>query len=150
VIAINYPGHGEKIAKMAGALLHPHDQTVARVNDNGELLGGVIFTNYTGASICIHVGAFRPNWINRNMLYATFAYPFLQLGVNKVIGQVGKHNEKAVKFNTSVGFTLETTVKDVFPEGDMLIMTMYKEDCRHLRIVPRNWPADVMTFDTVR
>lgn len=146
MIVINYPEHATKIAKQAGALLHPTDMTIARVDMHGRLLGGVIYTNYTGASVCIHVGSFRPMWVNRNLLYAVFDYPFNQLGVKKVIGQVPKHNEKAVRFNLSVGFITETVITDVFPEGDMLIMTMYKENCRHLRIVPRNLSADVVKY----
>ncbi len=146
MIIVNDPAHGPIIAKAAGCLLHPSDVTICRVNDRHELLGGSIFTNYTGKSITVHVASFARNWINRNLLFATFAYPFLQLGVTKLIGQVDSRNDKAVNFNNVMGFTLEATIKDVFPGGDMLIMSMYKDACRHIHIKPRNLEADVITY----
>jgi hypothetical protein len=51
--------HGEKIAEAAGFLFNPtHDVVVARTDDRGKLLGGVVFYDYTGRSISMHVAGF--------------------------------------------------------------------------------------------
>lgn len=85
----------------------------------------------------MHVAAFRPRWINRDLLWAAFHYPFVQLGVKKVFGQVPEDNTKALELNRNLGFKEETRIADVYPEGDMVLMSMYKADCRWLSIKPR-------------
>ena len=51
-------------------------------------MGGVIFSNYTGESIAMHSAAWDQHWINRDMLFVIFDYPFNQLGVKRMFGQV--------------------------------------------------------------
>jgi RimJ/RimL family protein N-acetyltransferase len=109
-----------------------HHQCIARFDSNGRVLGGVFFTDYNTVSVQIHVASFRDRWTNKELLYLVFDYPFRRLGVNKLIGTVPENNKKAIAFNLNLGFNVETRVKDVLPEGDMLIMSMYKQDCRFL------------------
>jgi RimJ/RimL family protein N-acetyltransferase len=97
-------------------------------------MGGVLFTDYNYASAQIHVAAFQPNWVNRQLLWATFSLPFNLMGVNKLIGLVPESNKAAIKFDISLGFVLETRVEDVFPDGAMLVFGMYKDQCRFLKM----------------
>lgn len=145
MIHIRNPHHGRRIAKKAGTVFHETDVTISRVK-NGELLGGVIFTGYTGASVGIHVASWSDKWVSRNMIYMVFDYAFNRLKVRKIVGQVPSYNKAAIEFDLNVGFKQETIVKDVFPDGDMLVLSMYKEDCRLLRVKPRNLEADVVLF----
>lgn len=127
---------GMAIAAKAGAIFNAaSDMCVARI-EKGELYGGVIFTAYTGTSICLHMAGFKPRWANRNMLWVAFHYPFEQLGCKKVFGQVGAHRTEVLKIDLQLGFKIETTIKDVYNEGDMVVLSMYKEDCRWLKIKP--------------
>ena len=129
---------GMAIAAKAGAIYNAAcDMCVARV-EKGELIGGVIFSAYTGASINIHMAGFKKNWVNKDMLWVAFHYPFEQLGVKKMFGQVGAHRPEILKIDMQLGFSIETIIKDVYPEGDMYVLSMYKEDCRWLKIKPRN------------
>lgn len=128
---------GMAIAAKAGAIFNAAcDMCVARV-EKGELYGGVIFSGYTGASMNIHMAGFRPNWCNRDMVWVAFHYPFVQLEVKKLFGQVGVHKPEVIKIDLQLGFKIEATIKDVYPEGDMLLLSMYKEDCRWLTMKPR-------------
>ena len=80
------------------------------------------------------MASFRPRWIDRELLWLTFAIPFNIWGVDKLIAPAQSTNEKAVDFILHIGFTIETTIKDVFPDGDMLIMSMYRKSCRFLNM----------------
>ncbi|MCK1742169.1 GNAT family N-acetyltransferase [Bradyrhizobium sp. 139] len=125
--------HARAIAKEAGCHFNPECDVVMSREENGKLLGGVIFTGYTGASIGLHVAGFDPHWINRDMLWITFHYPFEQLGVQKITGTIPTGNPKAVLFNRKLGFVEEARIADIFPDGDLLIMSMRKENCRWLK-----------------
>lgn len=129
---------GMQIAAKAGAIYNAAvDKCVARI-EKGQLYGGVIFCGYTGASMQMHMAGFRPNWSSRDMIWVAFHYPFVQLGVKKLFGQVGVHKPEVLKIDLQLGFKVEAIIKDVYPEGDMALLSMYKEDCRWLKLTPRS------------
>jgi RimJ/RimL family protein N-acetyltransferase len=108
---------------------------------SGELLAGVLFDNYNGASICMHVAAVPgKRWMTRDYLRASFAYPFLQLKVRKLLGLVSSANVVAQKFDEHLGFVLETALKDAHPNGDLLVYSMTREQCRWINIPLRKSP----------
>jgi hypothetical protein len=125
--------HAREIAKAAGCFFNPECDRIVSRSEEGRLLGGVIFTGYKVASIGLHCAGFDPRWIDRDLLWFTFHYPFEQLGVRKIVSTIPSRNLQAVLFNRKLGFVEETRVRDVFPDGDLLIMSMLKQDCRWLR-----------------
>lgn len=136
-ILINDPEHGEAIAKEAGIIFNPRCHQVISRTVDGVLYGGVVLTDYTGASITAHMAGFNDKWANRNILWAVFNYAFNQLKVGKVFGQVPESNTKALEINLKLGFSVETRVKDVFKDGDLLVVSMYRDQCRWLNLKPR-------------
>jgi len=141
VIEYSNPTHLETIANAANVLPNrAYDTCISRSKD-GRLLGGVIYTNYTGASITMHTAGFDPAWVNRDMLWVCFHYPFVQLKCNKLFGQVPAWNVKALEFDLHLGFKEECIIRDVYPEGDMILLSMRKEDCRWLKLRPRTIAA---------
>lgn len=102
------------------------------VERNGELLGGVVYENYNGQNVCMHVGAITKNWISREFLWFCFYYPFEQLKVKRITGFVDDSNKEAIAFDEHIGFKLETKLKDAGKTGDLLVYVMRKEDCRYL------------------
>lgn len=124
--------HAYALATEIGIFFNPVcDHCISNEKD-GRLLGGVIFQGFTGASIQIHVAGFDPRWIDRDMLWMAFVYPFEQLKVKKLIGQIPSDNRKALDFNRKLGFIEETRVAGVYRTGDMVVMTMTREQCRWL------------------
>ena len=97
----------------------------------------MIYNCYTGASINIHIAGFDPRWGDRDLVWVGFDYPFNQLGCKKVIGQVPSYNDLALEFDLKLGFKIEAVIKDVFPNGDLFVVSMLKEDCRFLKLKPR-------------
>jgi hypothetical protein len=131
---------GSRVAKAAGTSFNPLvDQTIARVDKTGTLMGGVIYKEYTGmgGSIAMHAAKFHNRWLNRTMLWIFFDYPFNQLGVKKIFGQVPMSKPDVIDFDKHLGFREELIVKDVYPDGDMMLLSMKREACVFLRFMPQ-------------
>lgn len=133
MIVYNDITHKTAIAKAANCEFKGTDPVIARV-EGGKLLGGSVFENYTGASMCIHVAGFDPRWINREILFATFHYPFVQLGCKILFGPTPASNARACKLNLKFGFDPTYRIADVFPDGDMILFTMTPAQCRWLSL----------------
>lgn len=139
MIMFNNPDHGFKIAELAQSSFNPAtDQVISRVID-GRLAGGSIYQNYTGegGSIGMHTAGLRPRWVNRDLLWVTFDYPFNQLKVSRIFGQVPSDNQAALGFDFNLGFRELLRVEGVFPDADMVLVQMLREECRWLHIKPK-------------
>lgn len=103
------------------------------VLEQGKMIAGIIFTDWNGVSLQIHVAA-EPgvNWINKKLLRVVFDYPFVFCKAKKLIGLVGEKNLAARRFDEHVGFTREATLRDAHPDGDLLIYSMTPDQCRWL------------------
>lgn len=99
----------------------------------GELIAGVVYDEFNGANVNMHVAAEGVNWLTRNYLRVVFAYPFQQLKVKRVTAMVAASNKKALRFDLHLGFRLETILRDAAPDGDLLILVMRPQDCRWIR-----------------
>jgi RimJ/RimL family protein N-acetyltransferase len=106
------------------------------LEEDGELIAGVVFNDFNEVSICMHVAATEgKRWMTREYLWLCFHYPFEQLKVRRITGVVEEGNHAARKFDEHLGFVLEASLKDAGKTGDLLVYRMFKEDCRFLRIM---------------
>jgi RimJ/RimL family protein N-acetyltransferase len=121
---------GEWIAKELDMIFTPEKSSCIGLLKNGELIAGVWYEDYTKESIMAHIVI--KERINREFLTTIFHYPFVQLGVSKIIGPVKSTNAKAIEFDKKLGFTEEARLLGVFPDADLLFFTMAKSDCRFL------------------
>lgn len=128
--------HARAIAEEVGIYFNLACDRVFSRSKNGKLLGGVIFTGYTKASIAIHVAGFDKHWMNRDMLWITFSYAFDQLRVSKLIGHVPSSNQTALDFDYKLGFKEEARITNIYPDGDLVILSMVRDDCRWLKLRP--------------
>lgn len=132
--------HGMQIMKTFDSVFSEVTMQVISREENGVLYGGVVFENYTGkdGSVEIHVGALVPNWVNRDMLWITFDYPFKQLKVRNLFGRLPSKNTHALEFNLSLGFEKIATIEGVFPDDDLIVLRMPRDKCRFLKIKPKH------------
>jgi hypothetical protein len=139
MIATGCPAHGHQIALAAGTRFNPlMDIVLANVGPDGsKLLGGVIYTDYTGASVQMHMAGFSPQWMTREFLWMAFDYPFNQLECKKVFGQVPETNTRALEIDQRLGFKIVAKIEDVFPDGACYVLALAREDCRWLKLPPR-------------
>lgn len=106
--------------------------TAIGLEKDGELVAGVLYDEWNKASIRMHVAAEGKNWLNRDYLWFCFHYPFEQLKVRKLIGVVASSNAQALKFDKHLGFVEEWRISEAHPEGDLVVLTMTRQQCRYL------------------
>jgi RimJ/RimL family protein N-acetyltransferase len=106
------------------------------LEEDGELIAGVVFNMFTGPSISMHVAAAPgKRWMTKDFLWRCFAYPFLQLNCNRVTGLTRVVNFEAQKFIEHLGFKREGLIRRACEDGtDMILYGMLKEECRFLGI----------------
>lgn len=137
MIEFNNLEHGFEIAQAIPRNFNPRvDQVISRVDDEGRLLGGVIYESLISNCIFMHQAGFAGNWMTRDLLWVFFDYPFNQLKVGKVCGTIPSSKLDLRKFNERLGFTVECAIKDAYKDGDLLIMSMTREQCRWLNHKP--------------
>ena len=103
--------------------------------EDGKLIAGVVYNMYTGNGIMMHVAASKPRWLNREFLKAAFAYPFLQLGCDRVTGLVRTDNTAAQRFDEHLGFVKEGVIRRGDDDGcDLILYGMLHEECRWLKL----------------
>ena len=99
---------------------------------DGNLVAGVLFEHYNGRSIAMHVAGEGRDWMTRDFLMECFRYPFVQLGVHKIIGLVDSSNRDARRLDEHLGFHMEAKIAGAAPRGDLMVYTMTREQCRFL------------------
>lgn len=128
---------GPWVCARTGGNYAPEDAATIGLIDpvTGGLLAGVLFDSYNGRSICMHVAAVPgARWMTKRFLWVCFDYPFNQAKVNKIIGLVDSTNAPAQSFDEHLGFIREATIKDAGKDGDLLIYTMTRQQCRFLEM----------------
>ncbi len=109
------------------------------IEEDGELIAGVLYDNYNGRSIQMHVASDgSKHWMTREFLRICFDYPFHQLKVNVIIGLVDSENLAARKFDEALGFKLEHSIPNAGRKGDLLLYSMTPAQCRFLRLKERH------------
>lgn len=123
---------GPWVCDRTGGNYVPGDSTTMGLAEDGALIGGVLFDHYNGRSIAMHVAGEGRKWLNREFIHACFSYAFDQLKVHKVIGMVPSTNTDALRFDYKLGFIKEATIEDAVPYGDLILLTMTRDQCRWL------------------
>lgn len=110
------------------------DYTALGLERDGELVAGVLFTNYTRAAILMHVASDGSrSWMTPGFLCASFRYPFIQLGCRRVTGLVRADNTAAQRFDEHLGFRREGILREGTTDGcDLILYGMLKSECRFL------------------
>jgi RimJ/RimL family protein N-acetyltransferase len=104
------------------------------LEDDGQIVAGVLYCDYNQSNVVCHIGAIGKHWMNREYLWFIFHYPFEQIGVKRITVVIEETNVASNEFVQHLGFELETTLKDAGRSGDLLIYRMFKKDCRFLRM----------------
>lgn len=131
-IVFDSPLVGQWVCERTGGTYSPVDSAAIGLARDDTLIAGVLYDHYNQASVAMHVAADVRQWLNRAYLQACFRYPFLQLGVRKVLGLVDATNKQARRFDEHLGFSLEAVIADAAPGGDLLIYSMTRAQCKYL------------------
>jgi RimJ/RimL family protein N-acetyltransferase len=92
----------------------------------------VIYENWNRASIFCHIAIEAR--LTKAYLKAIFDYPFNVCNVKKIIVPVVSNHVKSIKLVTNMGFTEEARIVDGSQDGDIIFLTMTRENCRFLGV----------------
>lgn len=122
------------VARQCGGAGFSGELTSLGVEQDGEVIAGVVLDHYNGASCCIHVGAKRgAKWLTRDFLSFVFGYSFDGLKLKRLTGLVSERNTAAQKFDEGLGFVREAKLQDAHKDGALLVYRMLKHECRWLK-----------------
>jgi len=110
------------------------DQKGICLTRDGVVQAAVVYDNFNGANIFMHVAA-NPGraWLRRDFLRWAFDYPFNQLHVGRVSGWVEANNADAIRFNEHLGFRREAVLAGAGQGGvDVFLYVMTREECRYV------------------
>ena len=115
-----------------GGIILQDPSVAIGIEDQGEIVAGVVFNNYrNGSDIEAHIaGKSGKLWATRKTLGVFFGYPFNQLRAKRITAAVAGKNKKSRKFTEHVGFTLEGVMRGSLPDDDLIIYGMLKNECR--------------------
>lgn len=100
--------------------------------DDGLPIAGVIYDCYNTVGITAHLWIAEGKVPSREWYCAIFDYPFNRLKVKKISGQVASGNRAACELDEHMGFVKEAVIKDYVRDGDLIIYTMTREQCKIL------------------
>ncbi|HAC57210.1 MAG TPA: hypothetical protein DCF73_02500 [Rhodobiaceae bacterium] len=93
------------------------------------MLAGVVYHDYQPeyGTIQLSMASDNPMWARRRIINGLLAYPFHQVGVNKIWTATPHDNELALRVNRHIGFKPEATLAHHFG------MKRHAVICRMLR-----------------
>lgn len=137
-IKINAPGAGKWIMdRVEGAFMEGRDSSITTHNEDGMIRGGFAFCDYLGASMTVHMAGGDEKWCSKDLLWMAFHYVFVQLGCRKIIAPVASNNYHALSIDLRGGWKLEGIIRDAYPDAHMMLLTMTRDTCPWLGIIPQ-------------
>jgi len=115
--------------KIKGSYFKARSQAIG-LKQNGEFVAGVIYENWNRQSIVCHIAI--SSRLTPRYLAVIFDYPFNVCKVKKIIVPVDATNLKSISLVKKMGFTEEARIKDGMADGDMILYTLAKDDCKYL------------------
>lgn len=97
-----------------------------------DLTAGVFYDYFTGKSITATIAVANGAVMTKEFLFEIFKYPFVTLGVWKLIAYVAESNYKSQTLVEKMGFVKESSIADYYSDGDLFIYTMTRQQCRFL------------------
>jgi hypothetical protein len=109
------------------------DTTAIVALDEQGIAGVVAFDTFTLRSCNVHMAVERSSCIRAGLFTEVAVYGFHTCSKDRFFGLVPSNNEKALKLNQNIGFTIVTEVPDALDDGvGYTVMRLDKADCRFL------------------
>ena len=109
----------------------PEPNTSVGFVKDGNLVGGVTYSCFTGREIWAAIWVDDKSVWSRKNLQAMFAYPFEVCGVVRLCGIVSAKNKASLKMMEQMGFVQEGRYRKYFPNDvDGIVFAMLKEECK--------------------
>lgn len=110
------------------------DYTFMGFVEDEEILGVIVFSDYDGNNIFIHLALDDPRVCQRRFIKLMFDYCFNQAGCNRVTATCDNNYDRIKKLIEGVGFEKEGVLKSMMKIKDdyvdAAVYGMLKENCR--------------------
>lgn len=125
---------GHWVAQRTGEEWHDgKGATLGFYNQNDEIVSGFVFYEYNGRTVWLGLAA-DDSFASPEAFNMVADYVFRQLGCEWCRCKVAATNDVCVRLTESVGFELETVLKDSHPMGDENIYRMHRDRCAWLNL----------------
>lgn len=112
----------------------PEDLVCIGQEIDGKIQAVVGYCGFSENHCYMHCASLTPRWISKDLLWACFDYPFNKLGLRVILATVSSNNEEALKLDRHLGFVDKAYIEDAHKDGDLVILTMRKEECKWLHL----------------
>ena len=123
---------GNWVAERIAGEFYSKNSSAIGLQKDGKTIAGVINENWNRQSIFCHIAI--EGRMTKEYLKAIFDYPFNVCNCKKIIVPVVSNHVKSIKLVTNMGFTEEARLKDASLDGDIIFLTLTKENCRFLGV----------------
>jgi len=133
-IVTNDPRIADFVAKGCGCSPNHGNNASIGVEQDGELIAGVVYTDFNGKNITAAIHGIGATWLNREFLWLMFYYPFEQAGAVRITATIETFNEKSHNLVRRLGFMHEATLQKAGRFGDLHVYRMFRDDCKWLKV----------------
>jgi len=107
------------------------------VSDGNEITAIIVYSKFDGNQCEASIVSLKPTWATRPILAMIFAYPFHQLGCNRISVVCRADNKKAISLAERLGFVRETAesgLRGYCQDGaDAHVLGLLKHECRWIK-----------------
>jgi len=109
-------------------------QALFWVDEQDKIEWVIGYTAFIGKTCQMHMVNLKGGYTPKQLLKASFDYPFNQLGIEKAFGIVNSNNVKAIEYDKKLGFKEAVRFAGMHEDGgDLVVFEMNKADCRWIR-----------------
>ena len=116
-----------------GKFKYPQETACIGQEKDGKLIAVLGYNNFNPNSCQIHVASTDVYWLNKDLLFAIFDYPFNKLGVKVILAPIYKGNTKSLNLCRKLGFEQVADIPYGHPEGDLIVVAMKRNQCKWLQ-----------------
>lgn len=116
-----------------GKFDYPQETACIGQEKDGKLIAVVGYNHFTPNSCQIHVATTDVYWLNKELLFAIFDYPFNKIKVKVIIAPIYKGNVKSLNLCRKLGFEIVGDIPYGHPNGDLIVVAMKRNQCKWLQ-----------------
>lgn len=109
-------------------------ETFIAVEKDGELVACSGYDRWHKTSIQQHIFIKKGVTVPRAFWWFIAYYPFVQLGVDMLIGITPSDNEDALRLAKKYGYVEQYRIEGAHPGGSLVIQTLHKDQCKWLNM----------------
>jgi RimJ/RimL family protein N-acetyltransferase len=98
---------------------------------NGTIVQGVVFTDYSGANIQIHIACDSAHSFYPTFIAAAMDYPFRQLGCRRITAFIASRNLASQRLAEHFGGVREGVLTDALDDDDLIVYGLLRRNAQH-------------------